>query len=254
MEVALNHRIEGEGSPVLFLHPVGLDSTSFDAVATRLASGRRVIKADLRGHGRSPIGAPATSISDHAGDVAALMRKLKLPPCPVVGVSFGGMIATALAIEHPGSASTIVVSACPSSIPDGAREALRARGDAAVTGGMESILAETLERWFSEPFQNSPAVELYRQRLLDDEPTVWRDSWHAIAGLNLTPWLNGIDVPVFCIHAEKDRGTSYEALAATVNSVPNGRLKVILDAPHMAHIEKPEEFSALVDAHLRRLS
>lgn len=250
MPVELNWTTKGDGKPVVLLHPVGLDGSSWNDVATRLSSTCRVIQVDLRGHGLSPSGPRTTSIAEHGEDVAALITRLGFAPCPVVGVSFGGMVATKLAIDHADLVSTIVVSACPSAIPAKAVDALKARGDEAADKGMTAIIPATLERWFSEPFLNSNAVDRYRERLMSDDPLIWRDTWHAIAGMDFSAQLSAISMPVYCIHAEKDLGASYEALAATANGVQNGRLDVIADAPHMVHIEKPEEFATLVEQHL----
>ena len=118
---------------------------------------------------------------------------------------------------------------------------------------MEAILPETLERWFSEAFRTGPEVEPYRARLLADRPETWRDGWHTIAGLDLTDRLPEIAVPVYCIHAENDRGASLEAMTATAEGVPDGRLDVIPGAPHMVHIERPREFADLVLKHLDRV-
>ncbi|PCJ87517.1 MAG: hypothetical protein COA52_14035 [Hyphomicrobiales bacterium] len=250
MSVDLNWTAQGDGKPVVLLHPIGLDGSCWNDVAKRLSSKRKLIQVDLRGHGLSPVCPRTTSLADHADDVANLMTKLGISPCPVVGVSFGGMVATKLAINHSELVSTIVVSACPSAIPDKARDALRARGDDAAQNGMAAIVPSTLERWFTVDFRNSSKVAPFRKRLLDDDPLTWRDSWHAIAAMDFSAQLGDISLPVYCIHAEKDLGASYEALAATANGVQNGWLDVIHDAPHMVHIERPDEFSALVRQHL----
>lgn len=250
MAVALHFVERGAGKPVVLLHPVGLDHACWHKVASILARTHRVIAVDLRGHGQSPRLPGSTNIFDYAADVAALIERLDIGPCAVVGVSFGGMTATALAIARPDLVSTVVVSACPSSIPDDARAALRARGDQAMKEGMAAILPETLARWFSDGFQSGDAVEPYRRRLLADHPETWQDGWHTIAALDLGPRLSEIACPVLCIHAESDKGASLAALKATADGVQDGTLAVIKGAPHMVHIERAEEFAALVQAHL----
>ncbi|KMK64949.1 alpha/beta fold hydrolase [Puniceibacterium sp. IMCC21224] len=250
MTLALNYREEGAGKPVVLLHPVGLDLESWRHVTPLLARSRRVIAVDLRGHGRSPKEPRSTDIFDYAADVAVLIEALDLGPCPVVGVSFGGMVTTALAISRPDLVSTAVVSACPSAIPKAGRTGLRARGDTALVEGMAAILPDTLNRWFTDRFLHSEEVEIYRKRLLDDDPADWCAGWHTIAGLDLTAQLCLIGCPVYCIHAESDKGASLAAMTATVEGVKDGRLDVIAGAPHMVHIECPEEFAGLLLGHL----
>ena len=100
-EATLHHRIEGRGDAVVLLHPVGLDLHCWDAIAPDLARTRTVIRVDLRGHGGSRAADPATSLSDYAADLDALLGALAVGPAAVVGLSFGGMVAQTLAIEHP---------------------------------------------------------------------------------------------------------------------------------------------------------
>ena len=88
MTVRLNHRIDGNGSHVLLLHAVGVDLTFLDAVASKLARDFTVLRADLRGHGKSPY-APAASLEDFADDVHALLTELSFAPCAVAGFAFG---------------------------------------------------------------------------------------------------------------------------------------------------------------------
>ena len=65
----LHHVIDGTGRPVVLLHPVGLDLTFLQPLAVRLASHCRVMRMDLRGHGRSPLTPLARGLEDFADDV-----------------------------------------------------------------------------------------------------------------------------------------------------------------------------------------
>ncbi len=76
------------------LHPVGMDLTLLDALAGILAKDFTILRADLRGHGRSPY-APAASLEDYADDVHALLVKLAFAPCAIAGFALGGMITLA---------------------------------------------------------------------------------------------------------------------------------------------------------------
>src|SRR3954468_9914329 len=99
MTVELNYRIDGSGPRALLLHAVGMDSTFLEPLAAILSKDFTVLTLDMRGNGKSPY-APATSLSDYADDIHALLTKLKFAPCAVAGFAMGGMVAQALAVRY----------------------------------------------------------------------------------------------------------------------------------------------------------
>ena len=95
---------EGAGEPVLLL--AGGPASShlvFHPAFGALAESHRVIYLDYRGRGRSePVEDPRTiSFAGDVADVAELVRALAPGPVSVYGFSYGGMVAQALALDHP---------------------------------------------------------------------------------------------------------------------------------------------------------
>jgi len=153
--VTLHYQIEGTGETVLLLHPVGLDLTWWDSLAGALSAYFKVLRADLRGHGRSPTPTPPWRIEDFAADVHALLGARNLAPAHVVGLSLGGMVAQSLALDYPEDIRSLVLSGTASTFTPAARETLAARGTTAEEGGMEAVVEPTLERWFTPSFLGS---------------------------------------------------------------------------------------------------
>src|SRR3954454_16509292 len=151
MTVKLNHRIDGEGPHVLLLHAVGVDLSFLDAVTAKLARGFTVLRADLRGHGKSPY-APAASLDDYADDVHALLTKLRFAPCAVAGFAFGGMVTQALAVKYPQDARALVIASCTSAQTPESAKAVAARGTDAARDGIASLLDVTMQRWLNDDF------------------------------------------------------------------------------------------------------
>ena len=109
------------GIPLLLLHG-GLFNIDlqFGQLIPGLAATRRVIAADLQGHGRTgDIDRPLTS-ADLASDVVGLLRHLDVAQADVFGFSVGGAVALHLAIKHPQLVRKLVVSSV-SFHPDGDR-------------------------------------------------------------------------------------------------------------------------------------
>ena len=247
----LHHRIEGSGRRLLILHPVGLDLTFFDPVAAILGRDHRVLRVDLRGHGRSPAAPPGTSLDDYVLDVHRLVEEQAFAPTAVLGVSFGGMIAQLLAVQHPGDVDALVACACPCAIPPEGRAVTEGRAAAAERGGMEAVLDATMERWFTEPFRARGGTAPTRARLLSDDVASWAAAWRAIATLDVAPRLHEIRVPTLCVAGEHDRAAPPEVLASIAERIPGARTVVMSGAPHMLTIEQPEAFATLVRGFLR---
>lgn len=95
---------EGAGEPVLLL--AGGPASShvvFHPAFGSLAESHHVVYLDYRGRGRSaPVEDPRTiTFAGDVADVAGLVRALGLGPVNLYGFSYGGMVAQALALDHP---------------------------------------------------------------------------------------------------------------------------------------------------------
>lgn len=86
--------------PVVFLHSAAGDGSHFAAQLQHLRPARRALAIDLRGHGRSP---PAASfaVDAAASDVAAALAARGVERFVLVGHSWGGAVAAAVAGAHP---------------------------------------------------------------------------------------------------------------------------------------------------------
>lgn len=101
--VGLNVQIDGpdDAVPVVFLHGVSGSARTYDWLPAEITGGRRVIRVDLRGHGRSDHAAGTYVIDRYGGDVTELLREVAGRPAVLVGHSLGGVAAWWVAQRHP---------------------------------------------------------------------------------------------------------------------------------------------------------
>ena len=97
----LNYHVEGKGEAVVLIHGVGGDLGNWDAIAAQLASARKVIRVDLRGHGKSQVIRSPLTAEDLARDVVEVMDEAGVEAGAVAGFSLGGQVALALALGWP---------------------------------------------------------------------------------------------------------------------------------------------------------
>jgi 3-oxoadipate enol-lactonase len=246
----LHHRIEGSGPTVVLLHPVGLDLTCFDGLVPELTPRFQVIRADMRGHGRSPAVSCDVRLADYADDVHDLLIALGLAPAAVVGFSFGGMIAQSFGLAHASDVGALVIGACPSTLSTEQREMMLERGTAAVRLGMEAVAEPTMRRWFTPAFLGSDEAQAVRQRLVTDDVRGWAAAWRAISELDTQPDLGSIAVPTLCVAGEMDTAAPPEVVQAVAAAIPNARFVVIRGTSHMLFIEQPRAVGAAIATFL----
>ncbi|WP_228028826.1 alpha/beta fold hydrolase [Donghicola mangrovi] len=99
----------GAGRPLVALHGHWMGASDFSALADDLAPDWRVIALDQRGFGETDHAVPH-SMPAYVSDVVALLDQLSITePVPVVGHSFGGIVAYHLAAAHPERISAMVI-------------------------------------------------------------------------------------------------------------------------------------------------
>jgi pimeloyl-ACP methyl ester carboxylesterase len=104
---------KGSGPPVVLIHGLEGQMGNFThSLVDRLAGDFRVVAIDRPGSGystRSP-GRPA-GVRAQAAALAGAIRELKLGRCVIVGHSFGGAVALAIALDEPDCASALALIA-----------------------------------------------------------------------------------------------------------------------------------------------
>jgi pimeloyl-ACP methyl ester carboxylesterase len=107
--INLYYEVHGTGHPLILLHG-GLGATSmFGPNLPALAKGRQVIAVDLQGHGRTADIDRPISPELMAGDIAALIKHLKLDRPDVMGYSLGGGVAFFIALRYPELVGKLVI-------------------------------------------------------------------------------------------------------------------------------------------------
>jgi (E)-2-((N-methylformamido)methylene)succinate hydrolase len=142
----------GEKPPVMLIHGVGADGTSWHQIAAALASEFRVLRLDLRGHGYSGHIEGALTLDDFVQDVVDVMDACPAPAAHIVGFSLGGMIAQDIALQHVRRVHRLVLLSAVAGRTAEERERVRTRLAILQDQGIAAIAGAAQERWFTPGF------------------------------------------------------------------------------------------------------
>ncbi|WP_062214513.1 alpha/beta fold hydrolase [Streptomyces sp. NBRC 109706] len=246
------------GPPVrlVALHPVGLDSRVWELVPGlgRLAPGRgptscSLTALDLPGHGsRPPVEGPP-ELERLADEVArALAGRQAGARTVLVGLSLGGMVAQLTAARHPELVDGLVLADTVAWASPPLRRAVEARAERTLAGGLEAVLDETEERWFSAGFRRAHAGTVARVRrwLAGAEPVAHAWTWRAIGAFDARPFLPALRIPALVVCGAADRSTPPAASRELAALIPGARYAELAGAGHLAPLERPEAFAGLI--------
>ncbi|GAA0546533.1 alpha/beta fold hydrolase [Chitinophaga japonensis] len=104
------YEVHGAGKPIVLLHGSFMNiPLNWAHILPRLAKDRKVIVAEMQGHGRTRDIPRALSYKGMADDVSGLLKHLKIDSADILGYSMGGGVAFQVAVRHPEQVRRLVV-------------------------------------------------------------------------------------------------------------------------------------------------
>jgi len=251
-------QVMGVGPVVVLVHGTGASSHSYGDLAQILSKAFTVVVPDLPGHGFTEL--PPTSrlsLPGIAGDLAELLKILKLKPVIVVGHSAGAAILIEMCLDGLIAPDAVV----------SLNGALRPFGSLA--GQFFSPLAKLLVR---NPFvprllawraDNPAAVDrLIRNTGSQLDPKglgyyarLFRCESHVAAALGMmSQWdlftfekrLGALNTPLVLVAGSRDRAISPEDVFRVRERRRKAEIVMLRGLGHLAHEERPEEIAEII--------
>jgi len=244
----------GRGRPLLLLHGLGSSVRDWDLQMPAFSQRYRVVAVDMRGHGHSSKPKGPYSLPMFAADTAEFIRRRRLAPAHVVGISMGGMIAFQLAVDTPELLQSMVLVNCgPELVPRTFKEKLQVQQRMLITRvmGMRRMGEFLAPRLFPKPDQ-AQLRQLIAERWAQNDQRAYLASLRALVGWSVTAHLEQITCPTLIVAAEEDY-TPLAVKEAYAAQMPNARLHVIEDSRHATPIDQPEQFNQAVLAFLAQV-
>jgi len=249
----LRVRDVGEGRAVIFIHGWALDSDMWTPQLEDLSRDHRTIAFDRRGFGLSS-GKP--SLAADVEDLRWLLERLAIGAAGIVGMSQGGRIAARFAHDYPQRVRWLMLDGPPNlqaidrnaslEIP------LEQYRDRLTRGGLETLRRE----WSVHP--------LMRLHTRDREAhTLLRTMIDRYSGTDLTLQLDAeripldlhtLKPPVLVINGELDTRERHAAGDKIAHAIPHAQRSIVHHAGHLASLDNPTVYNALLRAFERECS
>jgi 3-oxoadipate enol-lactonase len=254
---------EGTGDPVLFVPGMGLDSRMW--VLQRepvVASGRRFLTYDPRGHGRSSVPATGYRVVDFADEAMGLLDALDVERADIVGLSMGGSIVARMAVRWPERIRSVTIIGSMACGYPRLSEYMKVGATASMvmdgTMDLETYRAKRMESFLYAPTLADPvAGPVAREALADALQTtavLVETTQERIAGWpSPTDWDLWIapdrPVPALVMSGSMDE-PSFQAFALESDALPRTRGFIVEGSAHLANISHRHVVEPALFAHL----
>ncbi len=238
----------GEGPPVMLIHGVGADGASWDQIAGALSSEFRVLRLDLRGHGRSGHIDGALTLEDFVRDVMDVLDAGAVPAAHVVGFSLGGMIAQAIALQHAHRVRRLVLLSAVAGRTAEERERVQARLAILREEGIAAITGAAQERWFTPDFiaRNPELVQRQITQLQQNHAPSYAAAYTVFSTSDLGERLHAIRAPTLIATGEHDVGSNTRMARYMHTQILGSRMEILPGLRHSILVEAPDLITRLL--------
>ncbi len=231
------------------------------------AGTHRCIAMDLPGFGWSEMPAQTISIAGYARTVDALLGQLGVTEATVVGNSMGGFVGLEVALQFSTWVKRLVlVSAAGLTIEHQRDERVlaalrRANFGLSMATGWIASRSELLSRrrrtrrWMMDIVAAHPELlpaPLVSEQLRGSGKPGFIDALDALTDYPIRDRLGEIEVPTLVVWGTDDRLVPVRDAWAFGELIPNAEVVVYEDTGHVAMLERPAAFNALLDGWISR--
>lgn len=255
----------GVGVPVVMLHGAWVDHRFFAPQVAEFAKTHHAIAVSLRHHYPEPWDGKegAFSVSQHANDVAALIRQLNLGKVHLLGHSRGGAVAINVARQTPELIRTLILEDAGGLEPLLANQSLaqqRIEGPAKFAAFLRSSLDSGDRRTTAQAAWNMANGADAWERMAPGMQQVITDNIGTMATKVPydAPAINCDDIrkfsfPVMILHGERSAKIYTDMSAAMRQCKPDiAEATIVPDAAHNMHFNNPTFFNKAVLDFMQR--
>jgi 3-oxoadipate enol-lactonase len=253
--IKIHYAIDGAADApwVTFVTGIANDLSMWEGQARALAGRYRILRYDLRGQGKTESTPGAYSVELLDQDLIGLWDALKIPKSHLVGLGLGGSLSLGLAIEHSSRLSSLVACCCRASMESDFAVMWHTLFDAVKRNGVESIVEQTAQRWFSEEFKraNPQRLDAVRSMIRATSKDGYLGVVSAFLNLDLEARIHRISTPTLFIGGAEDRiGGPENIMRRLAGKVAGAEYVAVPGAAHIANLQNEGDFNRILQGFL----
>ncbi len=242
----------GRGTPLVAVHGVTIDHSTWDGVRSELERIAMLIAVDRRGHGASDQGRGAYSLEQEIADLAAVVETCS-GPVDVLAHSYGALIALEAALLDLPIERLVLYEPSVDDDPD--FSGVVERVGALVEEGETERAAETLlvERSGVPPEAIAAVRELALWPIVLRGVQVFPREGRTVIGYTFeSERFAGLTVPTLILLGGESPDWRQEAMHALHSALPNSELRILAGQGHLATHTAPELLAGQIISFLDR--
>jgi 3-oxoadipate enol-lactonase len=247
----IHYELSGDPSqpPLVLSNSLGANLSMWDAQTPAFEKQFRLLRYDMRGHRESSSPPPPYSVAELADDLLSLTDFVGMNRFHLCGLSVGGMIGMALALQAPARLKKLAL--CNTAVKIGTQESWNTRIEMVRTKGMKEVAKTTPARWFTPPFQSSsPGAVAATLRILESlDAEGYIGGCCAVRDFDAREEIAKIRVPTLVISGSHDPAATPADGHFLADQIPGARY-VELNAAHISSIEAAERLTTEVISFL----
>lgn len=249
--VELYYKLHGpETAPVLALNNgVIMNAAASWVFQTQALSAHyRLLQYDCRGQGQSDHPEGPYTMELHADDLAGLLAALGIEQAHIAGISYGGEVAQAFALNYPAKTLSLILADTVSEVGPELRIVVESWLGLARAADAEGFFNVSVPWNFAPQFiRANPALleDAKKRYALLDFPAVVR-LCECFLQVNFTGRLAEIKTPTCILVGERDllKGLAYAEILKL--GIPHAEMHVLRGAGHATCWESAQEFNTII--------
>jgi pimeloyl-ACP methyl ester carboxylesterase len=248
----LHYTDASSGQPVLvFLHYFGGSAQTWQPVINRLSSSCRCVAIDLAGFGHSTAPTHTPTVEENRDDVLQTLESLQLSSYVLVGHSFGGKIALAIAALQPAGLQSLVLLAPSPPTP----EPMSPEDRQLLMNAFAS--QDKIEKHINEITAQPLPNDLFRQTVTDNlraHENAWLGWLHKGSLQDISAEMMNVQVPLTVVSGAEDKGITTSFLQSEFRKYfQQVSFQEVQQSGHLLPLEQSDKVAEIIENAISRM-